>query len=71
MTKELVEQKMELTQKELQARVTEFQGLQKRAEELQVSTQPEGADCHLPGFAGWTTQTTPASFLEERNGDFD
>jgi prefoldin subunit 5 len=37
MTKELVEQKMELTQKELQARVAEFQGLQKRAEELQAT----------------------------------
>ena len=35
MTKELVEQKCELAQKELQARVAEFQNLQKRAEELQ------------------------------------
>lgn len=37
MTKELVEQKLELTQKELQARVGEFQSLQKRAEELQAT----------------------------------
>lgn len=34
MTPELVENKMELAQKELQARVTELQSMQKRAEEL-------------------------------------
>ena len=34
MTVEIVENKMELAQKELQARVNELQNLQKRAEEL-------------------------------------